>query len=119
MKTQHDSKPTLKNIPERRTSPRYWLSVPLRIRSDDGSVMQGLSVEISEGGMSAMASDPLRVGERVELEPVEGGSVSALVRHKLGQMYGFEFVDLSAEQAQRIAESCGRFAIDRVGGAKN
>jgi c-di-GMP-binding flagellar brake protein YcgR len=119
MKTQHDSKPTTKSIPERRKNPRYWLCVPLTIRSGGGSDIRGLSVEISEGGMSAMASEPLKVGERVELEPVEGGRVSALVRHKLGQMYGFEFVDLSAEHAQRIAESCRKFAIDRVARAKN
>jgi hypothetical protein len=81
--------------------------------------MRGLSVEIREGGMSAMASDPLKVGETVEWEPVEGGRVSAVVRHKLGQMYGFEFVDLSAEQARRIAESCKRSAIRQACGTKD
>jgi hypothetical protein len=119
MKTQHDSRPAPKTLPERRKSPRYWLSVPLTIRASDGSAMPGLSVEISEGGMSAMASGPLKVGERVEMEPVEGGKVSALVRHKLGQMYGFEFVDLSVEQAQRIAQSCRQSGTHRIRGEKN
>jgi len=119
MKTQHDSKPMPSSIPERRKSPRYWLSVPLAIRQGDGSIVRGLSVEISEGGMSAMASEPLKVGERVELEPVEAGRVSAVVRHKLGQMYGFEFVDLGVEQAQRIADRCRKAGSERIRGAKN
>src|ERR1700687_1447462 len=113
MKTEHDSQPMPAGVSERRKRPRYWLTVLMTIHSADGSAMPGLSVEISEGGMSAMASNPLKVGETVELEPVEGGRVSAVVRHKLGQMYGFEFVDLSAEQAQRIAESCRKYGASR------
>jgi c-di-GMP-binding flagellar brake protein YcgR len=118
MKTEHDSKQAPAQVSERRRSPRYWLSVLLTIRAADGSAMQGLSVEISEGGMSAMASAPLNVGDAVELEPVEGGRVSAVVRHKLGQMYGFEFVELSGEQAQRIAERCTEFGTKRVSATK-
>lgn len=78
----------------------------------DGSTMPGLSVEISQGGMSAVASSGvLRVGETVELEPVAGGRASAVVRYKLGELYGFAFVELSVEQAQRIAESCEKLGI--------
>jgi c-di-GMP-binding flagellar brake protein YcgR len=119
MKTEHDSKQAAARVAERRRSSRYWLTALMTIRPANGSAIQGLSVEISEGGMSAMASAPLNVGDTVELEPVEGGTVSAVVRHKLGQMYGFEFVDLSAEQSRRIAESCKKFAIKKVCGTKD
>jgi hypothetical protein len=54
---------------------------------------------MSESGMSVMAGGVLKVGERVELEPVAGGKASAPLRHKLGRLYGFEFVALRAEHA--------------------
>jgi c-di-GMP-binding flagellar brake protein YcgR len=119
MKTQHDSKQALAIVPERRRQPRYWLSALMTIRPANGSSIRGLSVDISEGGMSVMSSAPLNVGDIVELDPVENGRVSAVVRHKLGQMYGLEFVNLGAERARRIAESCQKFAIQRAYGGKS
>jgi hypothetical protein len=76
------------------------------ILSFNGAAMPAISVEISESGMSAVAEGKLKVGETVELAPVAGGKVSALVRHKLGGLYGFEFAAPSAEQVRRIAENC-------------
>jgi hypothetical protein len=76
--------------------------------------MPGISVEISTGGMSAMVSGLLSEGEMVELDPVVGGRATARVRHKLGRLYGFEFVDLTAEQLAQIAERCHRFSGYRV-----
>jgi hypothetical protein len=93
------------NGPDRRR-PRYFISAAMSVRSAEGEAMPGISVEIGEGGMSAMVSGLLRVGDTVELGPVAGGRTSALVRHKLGRLYGFEFVGLTAEQAERIAENC-------------
>ena len=71
--------------------------------------MPGISVEISASGMSAMVSGLLKEGETVELEPVAGGRTQARVRHKLGRLYSFEFVDLTSDQAARIAEGCQWF----------
>jgi c-di-GMP-binding flagellar brake protein YcgR len=119
MKTQHDSERAVAIVPERRRRPRYWLSALMTIRPPDGSAISGLSVDISEGGISVMSDAPLKVGDTVELEPVEDGRVSAVVRHKLGQMYGLEFVDLSAGRARRIAESCQKFAVQRAHRAKS
>jgi hypothetical protein len=48
----------------------------------------------------------LKPGERMELAPPEGGQMSAVVRHKLGRLYGFEFVDRTPEQARRILQNC-------------
>ncbi len=101
---------------DRRRCLRYRFTGPMTIRRERGSVMPALSVEISEGGMSAMASGLLSVGEKVELDPVAGGTAPAIVRHKLGELYGFEFVGLSVDQAQRIVNKCRKFRM-RLAGA--
>jgi hypothetical protein len=101
MKSENNSTSTLavaSNGQNRRRSTRYRSSEALVIRCEGGSSFTGVSVEINERGMSAMANGLLRVGDAVELEPVAGGSVSAHARHKLGQLYGFAFVEISAEQ---------------------
>ena len=90
------------NGQDRRRSIRFRSSEAVVIRCPGGSSFTGVSVEISEGGMSAMANGILRVDDTVELEPVAGGKIPARVRHKLGQLYGFEFVEITAEQMQRI-----------------
>lgn len=65
-----------------------------------------MSLEISESGISALISHELTVGAAVELEPIAGGRVSALVRRQTGKVYGFEFLNLASVQVQRIVESC-------------
>ena len=89
-------------------------SESLVIRCYGGSSFTGVSVEISEGGMSAMANGLLKVDDTVELEPVAGGKVSARVRHKLGQLYGFEFVEISTEQARYIEEGYKKSYVGRA-----
>jgi hypothetical protein len=113
MKTGPDSKGAPAIFPERRQRPRYRYSVPMTIRFADGSAVRGMSVEISESGVSAMADGLLRIGDTVELEPVAGERMPALVRHKLGQLYGFEFVNPTEEQVKRIGESCKKFGSYR------
>jgi hypothetical protein len=53
-----------------------------------------------------MVSGSLKPGDRVELTAQLGGPISAVVRHKIGQLYGFEFVNLSPDQVQRIVRRC-------------
>jgi hypothetical protein len=89
---------------ERRRQPRYRLSEEMTFRCKDGSEIAGTSVDISGSGLAAMANGLLRVGETVEIAPVAGGRALALVRHKLGRLYGFEFVDIRTEQVARIGE---------------
>jgi hypothetical protein len=113
MKADPNSKQAPAILPERRQRPRYRYSVPMTIRFADGSAARGMSVEISESGLSAMADGLLTVGDTVELEPVAGERMPALVRHKLGQLYGFEFVGPSEEQIRRIGESCKKFGSYR------
>jgi hypothetical protein len=118
VKTEPDAKAAWASVPDRRQRPRYRFSGPITARTTEGLAICGISVEISESGMSAMISGLLRVGDTVELEPVAGGKSSAVVRHKLGGLYGLEFVALSAEQARRITETCKKFGVYR-GNAKN
>jgi hypothetical protein len=33
-------------------------------------------------------------------------TTAAVVRHKLGMLYGFEFLELAIDQAAKIAERC-------------
>jgi len=68
--------------------------------------MRGISIEISGSGISAITADSLKVNDTVELEPILASKVQALVRHNIGRVYGFEFLNLTVEQAQRISDRC-------------
>ena len=95
--TQHET--------ERRRSPRYRFSEAVAVQCPGGPLMTGISVEISQGGMSAMVNGLLQVGDAAEIYPVAGGPVRARVRHKLGLLYGFEFTEISAVQIRQITEN--------------
>jgi PilZ domain len=106
MQTDLDAQKVPATGADRRRHPRYRLSVPLTIRSADGGLMRGISIEISASGISAIAADSLKVNDTVELEPIAAVKVLATVRHNVGKIYGFEFLNLTAEQTQQITESC-------------
>jgi PilZ domain-containing protein len=90
---------------ERRRSPRYRFSEAVAVQCPGGTLMTGISVEISQGGMSAMVNGLLQVGDVAEVYPVAGAPVQARVRHKLGLLYGFQFTQISAAQIRQIAEN--------------
>jgi PilZ domain len=106
MLTDIDSENTPKSSTDRRRHPRYRFSIPLTIRLADGVVVRGVSIEISASGMSAITANSLKLNELAELEPIAGGRVQAQVRHNIGKVYGFEFLNLTAEQTQQITERC-------------
>jgi hypothetical protein len=108
MKTDIEISETLS---DRRRHRRYRSSVPIIIRSADGVVKRGISIEISESGLSAITSDSLKVDDTVELEPIAGGKAQAVVRRNTGRVYGFEFLHLTAEQTQLIIETCKRLPV--------
>jgi PilZ domain len=91
---------------ERRATVRYHHRESIAVRCPSGSIMTGVSVEISEGGLSAMVNGLLLVGQVAELYPVAGGPVQAKVRHKLGLLYGFQFLEITGEQRRRVAAAC-------------
>ena len=94
------------SIPDRRRHARYRFSAPITVHSSNGSAIPGMSLEISQSGMSALLGDVLTVGDRVEVEPVAGGRVSALIVRNSGKIYAFEFLHLSPAQVRRIGENC-------------
>jgi hypothetical protein len=76
--------------------------------------MPAVSIEISQSGMSVMTSGELKLGELVDLVPVAGSKVTAVVRRNTGRIYGFEFTELTPEQAQRIVEMCRLLPLYRT-----
>jgi c-di-GMP-binding flagellar brake protein YcgR len=100
-------------VAERRRFPRYRLSAPITVRSKGLPEMRGMSIDISEGGMSAAVGVGLKVGDAVELEPVGGAAAAAVVRRILGRLCGFEFLNLSPEQAEKVREMSGMFPLYR------
>jgi hypothetical protein len=99
---------------ERRHNLRYLSTETLVIRPVRGSVMTGVSVEISKGGISAMVNGILRIGDTAEMFPVAGGIALARVHHKLGQLYGFEFMEISLEQLGAIERNAKKSNAARL-----
>jgi c-di-GMP-binding flagellar brake protein YcgR len=99
--------------PDRRRHPRYRFSTPITIRSADGLATRGITIEISQSGMSAITADALTINETVELEPIAAGKVSAVVHRAVGRVYGFEFLNLTPEQGQKITEICKSLPLYR------
>jgi hypothetical protein len=91
---------------ERRRHARYRLQEPLLIRRNDGSSYQATTSEISISGLSAATTGVLRAGEEVRLSPVVGEQVSAIVRRKVGRMYGFEFTSVPPKVEEEIHILC-------------
>jgi hypothetical protein len=101
------------NVPDRRRHPRYRYSAPITVLAADGSVVPGITLEISESGLSAVFGVPLRVGDKTEVEPIAGGKASARIRRNFGKVYGFEFLDLTTEQVHHLREKCKMLPIYR------
>jgi hypothetical protein len=110
LQTNLDSNKAPEPFPDRRRHPRYHFSVPITIHAANGVAIPGITIEISESGLSAITANPLKITDTVELEPIAGGKVPAVVQRNVGRLYGFEFLNLTAEQIQRINESCKKLA---------
>ena len=106
MQTDLDARNVSESLPDRRRHARYRFTVPINIYPADGVGIPGISLEISESGLSAITATSLQLGAIVELEPVLASRVSAIVRHNVGRLYGFEFLNLTTEQTSQIKESC-------------
>jgi hypothetical protein len=85
--------------------------MPIVLRLPHAPELQSIIVEISECGMSAVASGVLNVGDVVEAEPIGSGIASAVVRRKFGRFYGFEFLNLRPEQTAKIKEICSMLPL--------
>jgi hypothetical protein len=98
-------------IDDRRKHTRYQLSVPIQLSVTDRPTIQGLTIEISEGGFGAAIGASLEVGSRVTATPIGYNEMLSVVRWIRGRAYGFEFLDLSSEQQQRIRDHCRKLPL--------
>ena len=93
--------------------PRTPFSVPLTIRHlQPGGIetTHGISLDISQGGLGALVEGRLQVGETVTIDlllqhpPLH---TVAITRHTSSIRSGFEFMGLTAEERQQIANAAG------------
>ena len=91
-----------------RRHPRFLVSVPAslaRPRQSGMPAVHGLSLDLSQSGVSAVLCGPPAVGERVRLSLQFSGAsleILAIVRHSHSTRSGFEFVDLSPAHRELI-----------------
>lgn len=103
-----------KTADRRRHSRHQWVK-RVMVRQKNGKMHEGTSFEISQSGMSAVVPNAdLQVGERVELMPVVGYQLDAIVRRIHRNMYGFEFSGLSEEQVRTLAQQCKNLPLFRT-----
>lgn len=99
--------------PSVRRHPRALFCVPIVLRHltrDDIRAKRGISLDISEGGLGALVQGELLVGETVEMDlPLRERPLRmiAIVRHTCSARSGFEFLGLTAEARQQIANLVG------------
>lgn len=92
-----------------RQHPRYLFSVPVTLRrlvSGGFQTTRGMSLDISEGGVSAVVQANLSVGETVEINlPLSACPLHtvAIVRHVTDSRSGFEFLGLTPEERHQIS----------------
>jgi hypothetical protein len=91
---------------EKRRHKRYRIKERLFIRRENGQSYPATTSEISISGMSASTEGVLRVEEEVHLSPVVGEQISAIVRRKVGTIYGFEFTNVPDKVVESIHILC-------------
>jgi hypothetical protein len=102
-----------------RRSQRYELEAELRATPsgvEQRGMMQGRALNISEVGIAGVFVTGCDVGTPVNLEflvPVTSTPmrVAAIVRNQTDHRYGFEFVDLSADQSEVLRKTCRTLAL--------
>lgn len=97
-----------------RRFPRFAVDTRLQVRMFQSGEFQscwGRSTEFGQDGVGATLTGELQLGEIVSLEiPLPVGSyllkVRAIVRHRQGLHYGFEFLTLTEPQRAMIYRVC-------------
>jgi hypothetical protein len=98
-------------VSDRRRHARHRYVRPVVVWFKDGSAHSGMSFEMSQSGLSAVINDKLRIGAQVELSTIIGYRLSAVVRRKSDKFYGFEFINLTEEQSQKLADHCAKLPL--------
>jgi hypothetical protein len=91
---------------ERRRHARYRFAEAIVIRQANGTCTRATTSEISISGLSATTALHLVVGEKVQLSPVAGATINAIVRRNSGTVYGFEFIDPPDKVVEGIHVLC-------------
>jgi hypothetical protein len=102
---------TTNSLVDRRRHRRYRFFASISVQTSESRTFLAFTLEISESGLSAALSGDLKVGDTVQLEPIAGTRVMAQVRHRVGNIYGFEFLQISAELLDAIREICSRLMV--------
>ncbi len=89
---------------EQRRWSRQWVTVPVVIRND-GLRLEGLSINISEGGIYLFAAAKLAVGTQIEIEYRAPGTKQLIrafgtVRRRAVYLYVIEFVKRDGASAR-------------------
>jgi PilZ domain len=108
MKTAAAARSSPEASTDRRRYKRYRLSVPVSVSGSDASIIPAITLEVSEGGLSAVLVSDLKIGEIVKVYPIAGETLAARVRHRVGKIHGFQFLDVSEEQAGRLRDVCSK-----------
>jgi len=95
----------------RRASPRYRIRIPFVLRpgqAPEGQVLHGESSDLGEGGLGGMVAGELAVLQPVRLQLTlheKAIETRCAVRHRSGQFYGFQFLELTPQQREAIRRS--------------
>ena len=94
-------------VPQREY-PRTMFSVPLKLRhlgKEGYGAVRGVSLDISQGGLGAMAKGNLLIGEAVQIDLALDKrklTAVAIVRHASNVRCGFQFLGLKEEERRQI-----------------
>ena len=93
--------------PRIRRWPRLRLNVPIRIWNDDNHPVEAQTGEISEGGLTVLCRNHLRVNEVISIEfgaPLsnEPVRITGIVRNRCEDVYGIEFHLAVAEDTAKL-----------------
>lgn len=97
-----------------RRHPRLLYSIPLTVHhlaAGGVRTSHGISLDISESGLGALVEGRLQIGDMVELDltlPDCQLNAVAILRHTSSLRSGFEFVGLTPEERDHLANIVGR-----------
>jgi hypothetical protein len=80
-------------------------------RSGQAATLSGISVDLAEGGIGGQIEGELRVGKTVHIRIADSHFGMALaqaaqVRHRNGNAYGFEFMEITPPQQAELRRAC-------------
>jgi hypothetical protein len=100
---------------ENRRAPRFKIEVPICVYARNSAVVRGMTVDLSESGISAMLKEEVPVGEVVRLEfalPFGLVEAHAMVRQRNAFRYGFQFIEASSAK-DLIGQTCRELAVEQ------